>query len=289
MRTTYTLIFIILLSLKSFGLSLSEAIADKKVMVDWTGSDYSTMPEAIKNSGFYPKMQMVITNQTNAPLTVNLDEGYLLQPNEEGYQAMLITQQIALDCPAKRQQKQLIYAMCTQLSHSGPGVQTHYKLGQKASPALLQLAQYIRMNNYQNNAAQQAVWSLTDRSPVLGIESSNEAVKNGLQGFVAQLMGTTLEKITSQEQRNKTALLQEFNGNKVDRNITFTADSITNVSVGFYDMDNHLIEPIFANRDFQKGDHSIRYNPFPVKLREKNYTVKMIRDGELYREYFFRQ
>ncbi len=275
MRTTYTLTFIVLLSLKSFGLSLSEAIADKKVMVDWIGSDYSTMPEAIKNSGFYPKMQMVITNQTNAPLTVNLDEGYLLQPNEEGYQAMLITQQIALDCPAKQQQKQLIYAMCTQLSHSGPGV--------------LQLAQYIRMNNYQNNAAQQAVWSMTDRSPVLGIESSNEAVKNGLQGFVAQLMGTTLEKITSQEQRNKTALLQEFNGTKVDRNITFTADSITNVSVGFYDMDNNLIQPIFANRDFQKGDHSIRYNPFPVKLREKNYTVKMIRDGELYREYFFRQ
>ena len=270
-------------------MSLSEAIADKKVIVDWTGSDYSTMPEDIKNSGFCPKMQMVITNQTNAPLTVNLDEGYLLQPNEEGYQAMLITQQIALDCPVKRQQKQLIYAMCTQLSHSGPGVQTHYKLGQKASPALLQLAQYIRIHNYQNTAAQQAVWSLTDRSPVLSIESENDALKKGLQSFVAQLMGSTLEKLEKQEQRNTTALLQEFNGNKLDRNITFRADSTTTVSVGFYDMDNHLIQPIFANRDFQKGDHSIRYNPFPIALRKKSYTVKMIRDGELYREYFFRQ
>jgi hypothetical protein len=102
-------------------------------------------------------------------------------------------------------------------------------------------------------------------------------------------MGTTLEKIKQQEPRTTTALLQEFNGPKTDRNITFKADSTTNVSVGFYDMDNHLIEPIFANRDFQKGDHSIRYNPFPVSLRAQNYTVKMIRDGELYREYFFRQ
>lgn len=289
MRTTYTLTFIVLLSLKSFGLSLSEAIADKKVMVDWTGSDYSTVPEAIKNSGFYPKMQMVITNQTNAPLTVNLDEGYLLQPNEEGYQAMLITQQIALDCPAKQQQKQLIYAMCTQLSHSGPGVKTHYKLGEKATPALFQLAQFIRMHNYQNSAAQQAVWSITDGSPILSIDDANPAVMESLQGFVAQLKGTTLAKIKEQEPRKAKALLQEFNGLKVDRNITFSADSITTVSVGFYDMDNNLIQPIFANREFQKGDHSIRYNPFPVKLRERNYTVKMIRDGELYREYFFRQ
>jgi len=273
----------------SFSLSLSEAIATKKVSVDWTGADWNAMPPSIHNSGYAPKMQLVIKNQTASPLSLDLEEGYLLQPDLPGYQAMLITQKINLNCPPNQKQQQFIYTMCTQLSHSGPGCNTHYKLGKKASGALLHLAQFIRIKGYQNVTAQEAVWSITNDSPILSINSSNPAIEMNFQKLVAQLKGVDLEKLKQSETRKASAILAEYNGIRTDRNITFSSDSMTAVSVGYYDANNELITPLFTNRNFTKGKHSIRYNPYPISIHNKNYSVKMIRDSQVFKEYYFRQ
>lgn len=290
MKTFFALpIAFAFLSNSIFALSLSQAIAEKKVVVDWTGASWQEMPTNLRTNGFSPKIQLVIKNQTTAPLALDLEEGYMLQPNEKGYQAMLITQQIKLNCEPNKQQKQYIYAMCTQLTNSGPGENTHYKLGEKASSALLQLAQFIRLKNYENGAAQAAVWSMTDESPVLSIESTNPAIALDLQKMVAQLKGVDLEKLKKTETRKSNVILAEFNGNKLDRNIPFSVDTNAVVSVGFYDANDQLIKPIFQDRIFTKGNHSIRYNPFPLAFINKHYSVKMMRDGELFKEYYFRQ
>jgi hypothetical protein len=38
-----------------------------------------------------------------------------------------------------------------------------------------------------------------------------------------------------------------------------------------------------------QGKHSVRYEPYPVALAGKKYSVKMIKDGSPFKEYYFMQ
>ena len=77
MKTFFALpIAFAFLSNSIFALSLSQAIAEKKVVVDWTGASWQEMPTNLRTNGFSPKMQLVIKNQTTAPLALDLEEGY---------------------------------------------------------------------------------------------------------------------------------------------------------------------------------------------------------------------
>ena len=286
---TFTSIILLLISNSIFSLQLAQAIAEKKVQISWTGADYKTLPEALRSNGFAPKMQAVLENKTAQPLDLELEEGYLLQPQEQGYQAMLITQNIEWQLQPRQKQQQFVFAMCTQLSNSGPGTSTRYRLGAKATAALLQLAQFIRQKNYQNQAAQQAVWCITDNAPLLAISSPNTILGNDLQEKVARILQLDLAKIKRQETRNTTKLIAVFNGAKLDRNIPFKTDTAAVISVGFFDANGELLQPIFSNRVFQQGQHSIRYNPFPLNFRNQHYSVKLLQNGAVQKEYYFRQ
>jgi len=266
------------------------ALNSKEISVEMRGAIYKDMPEAMRSESFVPKLQMELRNNTNAPLKVELEEGYMMEPVENGYQALLMTKPMVTTLQPKSGSKQFLYAMCTQLSMSSPNSSIKYKVGKKAPDALLRLAQLVAKKNYQNFGAQQAVWSISDNSPILSISGSSKDMENDLQKFVADLKGVDLEKLKLENQgKDLASIMSVYNGRKLDRNIVFKSDTSSIVSLGYYNEQGELIKPVFENTLFKDGQHSIRYNPFPLVLASKRYSVRFIKDDEIFREYYFMQ
>jgi hypothetical protein len=273
-----------------YATHLVNALNSKELSIEMRGSNYKEMPEAIRNEPFAPKLQMELKNNTNNPLKVELEEGYLMEPIENGYQVLLMTKPMVITLQPKGGSKKFLYAMCTQLSMSGPNSTVKYKVGKKAPDALLKLAQLIAQKSYQNLGAQQAVWSISDNSPILSISANSKEMENNLQKFVADLKGEDLEKLKRENHgKDLASIMSVYNGRKLDRNIVFKTDSSSIVSVGYFNEQGELIKPLFENTLFKDGQHSIRYNPFPLALASKRYSVRLIKDDEIFREYYFMQ
>ncbi|HRN94923.1 MAG: hypothetical protein M9931_08085 [Chitinophagales bacterium] len=266
------------------------AIATNLISAEIQGANGAEIPNNFRENNYLPKLQMELVNNTNQELNLEMEEGFLMEPTEKGYQVLLMTQPLIVKLKPKSKEKQFIYAMCAQLSMSSPSSKIKYKVGKKSSGALLELAQYIAKNRCQSFAAQEAVWSLTDNSPILSIHSENLNIQNGLQAFVANLKGVNLEQLKKENAYNNLAqIMAVYNGKQFDRNIVFNTDTAHIISVGYYSQSGELLKPIIEDVLVKDGAHSIRYNPFPLSLTNKRYSVRMIKDGEIFREYYFMQ
>jgi len=266
------------------------AIATNLVSAEIKGANGAEIPNAFRENNYLPKLQMELVNNTNQELNLEMEEGFLMEPTEKGYQVLLMTQPLIVKLKPKSKEKQFIYAMCAQLSMSSPSSKIKYKVGKKSSGALLELAQFIAKNKYQSFGAQEAVWSLTDGSPILSIHSENLNIQNGLQAFVANLKGVNLEQLKRENAYNNLAqIMAVYNGKQFDRNIVFNTDTAHIISVGYYSQSGELLKPIIEDILIKDGAHSVRYNPFPLSLANKRYSVRMLKDGEIFREYYFMQ
>lgn len=289
MRYTIIAIFFIIYS-SAFSAHLVNAIANNAISIETFGTNSNEIPDELRKNGFGPKLQMELANNTGETLKIEMEEGYMMEPEESGYQALLMTQPLIITLQPKSKIKQFIYAMCTQLSMSSPNKKVKYKIGKKAPDVLLKMAQYIAKNKLQNLAAQQAVWSISDNSPILAIHDENNNVTNDLQKFVANLKGVDLEKLRKENDgKNLAQIMYSYNRDKSDRNIVFKNDSACMVSVGYFGENGELLKSFIDNTLFAAGHHGIRYNPFPISLTNKRYSVRMIKDGQVFREYYFMQ
>ena len=289
MRNHPTLLLLfVLISWRVSCMDLRQAIASKLVSVEVSGANYNEMPADLK-SGFSPKMQMTVSNLSSQPLHLDLEPGYMLEAVEPGYQAMLLTQSIDIRLKPKERKKDFLYAMCTQMSHSGPNSSLHYHVADRARPGLLQMALFIANRKFLVHAAQEAVWCISDDLPIPSIEDYDPHITDELQQLVASIKHVNLDQIRKEYKAKKGAAMAEYNGAKTDRNIPFTLEDSSMVSVGYYDLSGHLIRPIISSTLLMQGRHSVRYDPFPVGLTGKRYSVKMIKDGSPYREYYFKQ
>ena len=287
--THIILIGYLLSSTAASSMNLKDAIASKLVAVEISGSDWDKMPASLRKNGFAPKMQMTVSNLSSSPIEMELDPGYMLVPTESSYQAMLLTQPISMKLKPRERKTDFLYAMCTQLSHSGPNPSLHYQVGNLAKPSLLQMALFIVNKKYLVHAAQEAVWSISDDMPIPSIDDINPGIADDLQKQVASIKHVDLEKLRKEYKASNGAALAEFNGPKIDRNIPITVKDSAMVSVGYYSINDSLIKPIMQPTLLMGGKHSVRYDPFPLAFAGKSYTVKMMKDGSPYKEYFFRQ
>ncbi|MCW3125793.1 MAG: hypothetical protein JWO03_1451 [Bacteroidetes bacterium] len=270
------------------SMNMKEAIASKVVAVEVSGANWDSMPTTLR-SGFSPKMEMTVSNLSAQPVQLDLDPGYMLEAAEPGYQAMLLSQVIDFKLKPNEKQRNYVYAMCTELHKSGPNSSLKYHVGSKASPALMQMAMYIASKKYLVHAAQEAVWSISDDMPIPSITDGDKHIQDDLQKQAASIKKVNLADLQKEYDRRKGAQLIECNGGRLDRNIPFNIPDSAMVSVGYYDYSGQLLKPIMKNTMLMQGKHSVRYDPFPVALAGKRYTVRMVKDGNVYREYNFRQ
>src|SRR6185436_16596957 len=109
--------------------------------------------------------------------------------DDSSTQRMMTTANITFTLSAGEKKTIPIYAMCTEATDGSPSLDDRFSYGIAATGPLKDLVTFIASKNYQNEAAQSAVWSITDDISPYSIYDNDTAIKNSLTRMVCKLKG----------------------------------------------------------------------------------------------------
>lgn len=132
-------------------------------------SDY----KPIDGTGFYYGKCITTTfkNNVDSMLIVNMPVGSILECRDTTVQDMIVTRAFDLALHPNSESGYLIYAMCGEISDSGPGANIFYDHGGKAEADVVAIAQLIEDYNIQNKIGQYAMWAVRNNSDSAKLKS----------------------------------------------------------------------------------------------------------------------
>lgn len=152
---------------------LAEAEQKKLVLLSITGAVPDTAYHGEYSSHYGPCMALQVANTTNQALNLYLEYGYKLEPEDSSLQTMIVTQTLLVKLQPRQKKDYRVFAMCSQAHDKGPSKDESFVLRTRASGNLLGVTELINRKKYQSDAAQNAVWCLTDNYELSSITSED--------------------------------------------------------------------------------------------------------------------
>lgn len=266
---SFLMVFLISFQISATTYTLKDAV-DKKLISCSFGT--ASRDTNVWRPSYYDKcMNVRIQNLSKSYFTVSLETGFFIQPEDSGYQRMIITQDELISMAPSKKVSRDLYAMCTQMSNHGPIDEMKYALASKAEGSLLGLVQLINTKHYQSDAAQNAVWVLTDGSSIGNIYSDNAAELKDLQNFVTKATGLIVPKEPN---------VIKYNSGVVNGTIYWESLEKQTLSLFLMRQDSTLEYAFFEKKVFNAAQQTLNwkftYKGFPAGV----YYVMLIDDKQ---------
>lgn len=265
---------------KAEAVSLDEALRNKWIKVSVRGFDYRT--DSVYRSAFYGKcLVLICKNLRSTPIEIHESPGRFFQPEDSSLQRMVLTNALALSLGAQQEITTPIYAMCTEAHDGAPGATTQFHAGKMASAELQPLLNFIADHHYQNEAAQQAIWCVTDEYSPYSISSDDTAISNQLRKYVCGLKHVKYEKDIGDQ---KGAPLFRM----VDGTFTYTIQKPKRVDLIIYNEAGQEIKKLVINESQAAGTYNYNYHfNLPINenaLLRQALIIRFSLNGELIAE-----
>ena len=156
-------------------------------------------------------------------------------------------------------------------------------MGNKAESNLLTLAQLISKNNWQDMAAQSAIWAITDGNDYSDIYSDNKSEMTSLREFIKKTKGITTPELPqgnsvfSINTESENTYLK-YNKGEVSGSFEFTIKSDLNLSMILYNDKGEEVRKSLMNYTFKKGINTLTYTYTYFGVPLGNYYVKLLDD-----------
>jgi len=263
-------------------ITLNQALESKMINLSITGADKSENTSSYTPSYTGLCIQMSITNMTGKNIKVFLEAGRFLQPDDSTVQRMIVTKNQMISLEKKTSKKTKVYAMCSEMMNHSPDTNTLFSLGKKADGKLLELAQLISKNNFQDNAAQCAIWAMTDNDNVYNICSDNYEETKILRKFVKEAKGPVNTNVDNNAafrlDEEATGTYVKYGKGMLSGSFEFMLKQNTSLSLTLYNDKGEIAHKCVQNYMFRSGKNTLTYkftyNHFPIG----NYHLKMFDD-----------
>jgi hypothetical protein len=274
----------ILFSAASFGdtITLSQAVKLKMISVAISGAPIDENTNSYTPSYTGECIQISVENLTDKDIKVFLEAGQFMNPTDTATQRMIITREQMIAVQKKQTKISKAFAMCSQLMNHAPKTDTKFNLGKKAEGKLLELAQLISKNNFQSNAAQSAIWAMTDNDNIYNIYSDNKEETKILRSFVKEAKGLTNVDV---EGNAPFKLDEEAEGTyvkyakgKLDGSFEFELKKDTPLNLTLYNEEGTAIRKTLQNYTFKAGQNTLTYEFTYNNIPVGNYRLKLYDD-----------
>lgn len=285
MKPICYLLFVLLFVNKTYSetaYKLSEAIQKKLVSVNIAGAKRDTLFKGEFSSHYGPCMFMEVANSSAEALNLNLEYGYRLEPDDSSLQTMMVTQTLIVKLPPRQKKNYRIYAMCTEASDGAPSPSEKFRMAKRANGKLLGVAELINRKHYQNDAAQNAVWCLTNNHDLQSIYSEDTVMMYELRTFVAKAKGIPLSKIYEASNDGYSAPVTTYTTRTVySGSISYSFSKTSKVMIALFDEDNHMKKVYVNNETQHEGEYTYNYHIGSDEMNDKKHYLRMFRDGRL--------
>lgn len=262
---------------------LSEALQKKLVSVQISGARPDTSM-VYSSSHHGPCLAMTLVNKSGTNLKLQMDYGFKLVPGDSSYQTMLLTRAFTANLSAGQKKDYRLYAMCSEAHDKGPSPIAAFSIGARATGYLLGLSELIHRKNYQTDAAQNAVWCLTDNYDLHSIYSDDTTMMYDLRRFVAKAKGLSLSKIYEVSTTNPAPVYTTRTIYSGSIGYSIAGMRPVKVMIALFDEDNHM-KTIYVNNELQReGIYNYSYRVSSEEMNDKKHYVRLFRDGKLEEE-----
>lgn len=288
MKPIYYLFFVLFCAKQTSAettYKLSDAIQKKLVSVNIVGAKRDTSFKGEFSSHYGPCMVMEVANSSTEALNLNLEYGYRLEPNDSSLQTMMVTQTLIVKLPPKQKKNYRVYAMCTEANDGAPSPLEKFRMAKRANGNLLGVAELINRKKYQNDAAQNAVWCLTNDHALQSIYSDDTVMMYELRRFVAKAKGISDSKIYEANNESYAAPARTFTTRTVySGSVSYSFSKTSKVMIALFDEDNHMKRVYVNNETQREGEYTYNYQIGSDEMNDKKHYLRMFRDGKLEEE-----
>lgn len=262
------------------AVSLTEAIKNKWITVNIRGIDYRS--DSVYRSSFYGHcMVLTCKNLKATPIQITESPGRFFLPDDSSLQRMVLTDGIHISLGANKELTIPLYAMCTEANDGSPGDRNVYSPGEMAPPQLLSLVNFVAQHHFQNDAAQQAIWCITDRHSPYEIYSDDTTISNQLRKYVCSLAGYQYVKDDGVPKTSPRFRI-------VDGSFTYSIQRSKKVDLIIYNEAGQEVKKLVANEDQPAGNYTYTYHfNLPINedaLLKQSLLIKFYLNGVLIAE-----
>lgn len=251
--------------------TLNEAIKVNMIEYALTGSS---------NSTHYQKpVELSIKNKTNQILKIKIETGSLLEANDASLQNLITVKNEMIAIAPFGQKQTTLNAMCVQKNDAAPVDGKKYVPLEMATGALLELTKLIEMKNYFDIAAQQAIWCLTDASPIEDISGWNSEEVTDLQKFVSKATGKPLPPPPAKDDTKRNYQNTSFE-QSIEGSFTYTVRQQGEVLIAMFDKDNRVVRELYRNNTEQPGKKDFAFAFDSTVYTDKVYHIRLLINGE---------
>lgn len=226
-------------------------------------------------------LKLKIKNLQKKKLNIQIPAGLVFNSNDPTQQDLMITEERMLALEGNKRRVAKMYAACIQAPNGSPTVGSGFNMSMLASGHLLQVAQYLAKEKlYKNEAAQYAVWAISNDKRIENIDDGK------LANFVADLLGkprpeyVVVHKTTSQP--GEPAYREAPSIIKGRWKFKTEEDKI--MTFGLYTLDGELKHAFFENKKKVKGLHKFSFTFKVFNMPQGEYYIRLISGGVVIEE-----
>ncbi len=173
-------------------ISLEEAIHANIVKVIVTGKPIENNPENETHTGKCLRIQLRNTGGKASQLNIN--SAYRFSNEKNAHQDLMTTESVLVSLLPNQLKTISINALCCEMHNASPSDHDTFQLAREEMGSLKKLCNLLERQKNFGNTAQQAMWCLTDDSPVENIYDTHPDIKmeDELVALIATEKGLSL-------------------------------------------------------------------------------------------------
>lgn len=252
------------------AIKLNEALTGKKIKGTIHGNSKSTH--------YFEPIIVDLTNISNEPINIGIDNGDMFIPNQENIQNIVVTEPQIITLQPNQRKIVKVKGMCTEKNDAAGDDSILYTFQPGKNDTLKKIANFITEKKYQTSAAQYAVWCLTNNVNLNNIIAADSSEENNLRRFMAKLTGKTFAVQSKDYKTNYYAPPREKVGGFFEYTIPFDRD----VQIAMFNKDGILVRELFNQKKVTEGTHKMNFEYDSSVYTDNIYYFKLIIDNNVF-------
>ena len=270
------------LSLLSLFLLFTPTSKSKLITLDEALKANMIKLEATASGGHSGRsLKLEIDNLHKKQWTLQVPAGYQFSSQDTAQQDLIVIQHHEVEMTQGASKILHLYAMCTQANHISPSENNPFQAVGPAKGDLAKLVKFIDQSRITNDAAQYAIWSLTDGTSLANIEDDLlKELTASIQGVRPPSYTVVRDPIPVQ------AGLPAFSNEPAILKGTFAyrLEGEVKASFGLFNAEGEELLNLFKDQSMKKGNHRMKFSFEISDLAEGVYFARLHADGHLIQE-----
>ena len=220
-------------------------------------------------------------NRTGEQARITIPSGWRFGSQDSTLQDLLVVGEQVLALAPNGRATVTCAAFCCEASMGGPGAGTSFNEGSLADSALVKLARHMATAGYAEEAMQQAVWAVSDGSPISAIDAGEASTTLALRQFVAALTGRPVPWYTTAFAEAADGRAFNPNATHVSGRVEFQQRHAGVLSIVVKDASGATIHVLDEGRELRQGNYSIEVDVTVRNWPQGRYAICFATDGVL--------